>query len=223
MTRANKLIIAKEEKCWGNCRSRGRKRAFSTRGEHVEEATYDECDEGCSWYPSTGNSKEDFPPVANEVSHQAESSGGPLGTALSEIYRLIADVVPEKNTEVTIAHEPSASKGKRNEEASLEDKIFDLWHLGGQQLSEEDISELKEFVVSGVYQPRSVLFGCIDEEILGCIRDRAGAKIVSTLSKSIGFPKLERDISNYRRQQITGSLFYSNFKVWFSTISPSSG
>jgi hypothetical protein len=131
--------------------------------------------------------------------------------------------VPEKNTEVTIAPKPSASKWKRNEEASLEDKIFDLRHLGGQQLSEEDISELKEFAVSGDYQPRSVLFDYIDEEILGCIRDRAGAKIVSTLSKSIGFPKLERDISNYRRQHITGSLFYSNFKVWFSTVSPSSG
>jgi len=53
----------------------------------------------------------------------------------------------------------------------------------------------------------------VDEEILGCIRDRVGAKIVSTLSKSVGFPKLETDISCYRRQHIVGSLFYSNFKV----------
>ena len=67
--------------------------------------------------------------------------------------------------------------------------------------------------MSGGYQPRSVLFGVVDEEILGCICDRAGAKIVSTLSKSIGFPKLEKDISNYMRQHITCSLFYSNFKV----------
>jgi hypothetical protein len=58
-----------------------------------------------------------------------------------------------------------------------------------------------------------VIFGGVDEEILGCIPDRAGAKIVNTLSKSIGFPKLERDLINYRRQHITGSLFYSNFKV----------
>jgi hypothetical protein len=58
-----------------------------------------------------------------------------------------------------------------------------------------------------------MLFGEVDEEIVGCIRDRAGAKIISTLSKSIGFPKLEKDISCYRRQHIIGSLFYSNFKV----------
>jgi hypothetical protein len=49
-----------------------------------------------------------------------------------------------------------------------------------------------------------VLFGGVDEEIQGCIPDRVGAKIVNTLSKSIGFPKLERDLSNNRRQHITG-------------------
>jgi hypothetical protein len=60
-----------------------------------------------------------------------------------------------------------------------------------------------------------MLFGGIDEGALGCIRDRTGAKIIGTLSKSVGFPKLEADISGYRRQHIVGSLFYSNFKVKF--------
>jgi hypothetical protein len=60
-----------------------------------------------------------------------------------------------------------------------------------------------------------MIFGGIDEEVLGCILDRAGAKIISTISKSVGFPKLESDISGYRRQHIIGSLFYSNFKVKF--------
>jgi hypothetical protein len=58
-----------------------------------------------------------------------------------------------------------------------------------------------------------MLFSGVDEEILGCIRNHAGAKIISTLSKSIGFHKLEKDISCYRRHHIIGSLFYSNFKV----------
>jgi hypothetical protein len=80
-------------------------------------------------------------------------------------------------------------------------------------LSEADKDELKEYGISCGYQSGSMLFGGIDEEILGCIHDRAGAKIISTLSKSVGFPKLESDISGYRRQHIIGSLFYSNFKV----------
>jgi hypothetical protein len=142
--------------------------------------------------------------LADEGPQQAKNSCGPLGTTLSEIDRLIANVVPGKTTKGTIATETLASKEKRIEEASSEDKSFDLRYLGGQQLSEEDISELKEFAMSGGY---------VDEEILGCIRDRAGANIVSTLSMSIGFPKLEKDINGYRRQHITGNLFYSNFKV----------
>jgi hypothetical protein len=111
--------------------------------------------------------------------------------------------------------EASTDKGKRTEETSSEDKNFDLRHLGGQQLSEEDISELKEFAISCSYQPESMLFGGVDIEIFGCIHDRARVKIISTLSKSIRFPKLEKDISCYRRQHIIGSLFYSNFKVKF--------
>jgi hypothetical protein len=130
-----------------------------------------------------------------------------LATTMSEIDRLISDVVAEENIAV------APDKGKRIEGASSEDRDFDLWYLGGQELSKEDKSELKEFAISYGYQPGSIIFGGVDEEILGCIRDRAGAKIVSTLSKSVGFPKLETDISCYRRQHIIGSLFYSNFKV----------
>jgi hypothetical protein len=40
-----------------------------------------------------------------------------------------------------------------------------------------------------------MLFGGVDEEVIGCIHDRADAKIIGTLSKSIGFPKLEKDIN----------------------------
>jgi hypothetical protein len=61
-------------------------------------------------------------------------------------------------------------------------------------LSEADKEELKEYGIPCGYQPGSMLFGGVDEEILGCIRDRAGAKIIGTVSKSVGFPKLEFDI-----------------------------
>jgi hypothetical protein len=86
---------------------------------------------------------------------------------------------------------------------------------GGQELSEAEKEELEEYAKSCGYQLGSMLFGGVDQEILGCILDRAGAKIFGTLSKSVGFLKLESDISGYRRQHIFGSLFYSNFKVKF--------
>lgn len=53
-------------------------------------------------------------------------------------------------------------------------------------MSEEDLSELREFAIAGVYNPNSILFGGLDEEILGCIHDCAGAKVVYTLTKTIG-------------------------------------
>jgi hypothetical protein len=143
-----------------------------------------------------------------DVEDTAVAKAENLASTLVEIDRLISDVVAEKD----VAAVPS-DKGKRIEETSSENMNFDLRHLGGQQLFEEDISELKEFAISCGYQPGSMLFGGVDEEIVGCIHDYAEAKIISTLSKSIGFPMLEKDISCYRRRHIIGSLFYSNFKA----------
>jgi hypothetical protein len=107
-------------------------------------------------------------PVGGEDTPGAEADE--LATTLSEIDRLISDVVAEKDVAIT------PDKGKRIEDASSEDKDFDLWHLGVQDLSKEDKSELKEFAIPCGYQPRSILFGGVDEEILGCIRDRVGGK-----------------------------------------------
>jgi hypothetical protein len=104
-------------------------------------------------------------------------------------------------------------KGKKIVDAASEEVDFDLRNLVGQELFEAEKKELQEYGTSCGYQPGAMLLGGIDEGALGCIRDRAGTKIISTLSKSVGFPKLEADSSGYRRQHIVGSLFYSNFKV----------
>jgi hypothetical protein len=113
------------------------------------------------------------------------TKGEGLIATMSEINKIILDVVVEKE----VAKEVS-DKGKKAEEISSEEADFDLQHLGGQQLFKEDMAELKELAISCGYQPGSILFGGVDEEILGCIRDRAGAKIIGTLSKSVGFQKL---------------------------------
>jgi hypothetical protein len=56
---------------------------------------------------------------------------------------IIVDVVPEREMdEVTVANAMTL-KLKEIEGASLEGKDLDLRYLGGQQLFEEDISELK--------------------------------------------------------------------------------
>jgi hypothetical protein len=126
-------------------------------------------------------------------------------TTMSDIDRLISDVVKDVAIEEEMAAAPS--KEREIDASPSGERCFDLRHLGGQELSEEDKLELREFVVSCGYQPGALLFRGVDEEILGCIRDYAGAKIVGTLSKSVGLLKLEADIGCYQRQHIVGSLF----------------
>jgi hypothetical protein len=83
-------------------------------------------------------------PADAEATAAAEAKN--LATTLSKINRLISDVVVEKDVAKL-----SSDKGKKIEETSSESMNFDLRHLGGQQLSEEDISELKEFAISCGY------------------------------------------------------------------------
>jgi hypothetical protein len=92
---------------------------------------------------------------------------------------------------------PVPDKGKKIVDAALEEKDFELQNLIGQELSEAEKKELQEYGISCGYQPGAMLLGGIDEEALGCVRDCTGAKVIDTLSKSVGFPKLEADISSY--------------------------
>jgi hypothetical protein len=89
-------------------------------------------------------------------------------------------------------------KEKEIAEDTLEEENFNFQNLIGQELSKAEKEELRDYAISYGYQPGAMLFGGIDDESLGCLRDRTGEKVISTLSKSIGFLKLEADISRYR-------------------------
>jgi hypothetical protein len=150
--------------------------------------------------------------VTSAEAEAAEATN--LESTLSAIDKVLLDIATEETvvaTEEVMAAVPE--KGKEISEDTLEEKGFSFQNLVGQELSKAEKEELQEYAISCGYQPGAMLFGGINEEALGCIRDRTGVKIISTLSKSVGFPKLEADISSYRRQHIVGSLFYSNFKV----------
>ena len=57
-------------------------------------------------------------------------------------------MVPEREMAEVTTDRASPLKMKELEGASSEDIELDLRHLGGQQLSEEDKSKLKEFAIS---------------------------------------------------------------------------
>jgi hypothetical protein len=156
--------------------------------------------------PSASTSK--ITPIASakaaaEANTSAEAAAATeaanLESTLSGIDEMLSDMAAEETTvaaEKAVATVPG--KVKKITDAASEDRDFDLRNLVGQELSEAEKKELQEYGISCGYQPGAMLFGGIDEGALGCIRDRAGTKIISTLSKSVGFPKLEADISGYR-------------------------
>jgi hypothetical protein len=137
-----------------------------------------------------------------------------LESTLSNIDKILLDMAAEETA--TAAEEGVATvpeKEKEIAEDASEKEDFNFQNLIGQELSKAEKEELRDYAISCGYEPGALLFGGIDDKSLGCLRDRTGAKVIDTLSKSIGFPKLETDISRYRRQHIVGSLLYSNFKV----------
>jgi hypothetical protein len=152
--------------------------------------------------------------ISAEAAAVAEAAN--LESTLSGIDKLILGMPTE---ETVVAAEkvmaPVPDKGKKIVDAASEEKDFDLRNLVGQELSEAEKKKLQEYGISCGYQPATMLFGGIEEEALGCVCNNTVAKIIGTLSKSVGFLKLEADISSYRRQHIVGSLFYFNFKVKF--------
>jgi hypothetical protein len=148
------------------------------------------------------------PASASNITPAAEGATAEAATAeetnlkstLSDIDRMLLDMAVEeaaaaaKETLATVLE-----KGKEIAEDTSEEKGFNFQNIIGQELSKDKKEELQEYAISCGYQPGALLFGGINEERLGCIRDRTRAKVISTLSKSVGFPKLEADISRYRR------------------------
>jgi hypothetical protein len=122
-----------------------------------------------------------------------------LESTFSDIDKMLLNMAAEEAAaaaEETLATVPG--KGKKIAEDTSEEKDFNFQNIIGQELSKTEKEELREYAISCGYQPGALLFGGIDEESIGCLRDRTGAKVISTLSKSVGFPKLEADISSYR-------------------------
>jgi hypothetical protein len=121
-----------------------------------------------------------------------------LESTLSTIDKILLDMTTEEATaaaEEAMATEPE--KEKEIAEEASEEENFNFQNLIGQELSQAEKEELREYAISCGYQPGALLFGGVDDEKLGCVRDQIGAKVIGTLSKSIGFLKLETDISRY--------------------------
>jgi hypothetical protein len=148
--------------------------------------------------PPPASASKMTPAVEAATAEAATAEATNLESTLSAIDKVLLDLATEETDAAAEVLATVPEKGKEIAQDFSEEKGFNFQNIIGQELSKAEKEELQEYAISCGYQPGAMLFGGINEEALGCIRDRTGAKIISTLSKSVGFPKLEADISSYR-------------------------
>jgi hypothetical protein len=136
------------------------------------------------------------------------TEGSNLETTLEVIDNILLKMAEEEAAVTT-----ATGKGKEQIDDTLEEESFNFQDLLGQELTGAEKEELKKYAISCGYKPGATLFGGVNEGKLRCLRNRTEAKVVRTLSKSVGLPKLEADLCRYQRHHIAGSLLYANFKV----------
>jgi hypothetical protein len=210
-----KLLQKKKEPSVAEKPAEQKKRRIITVIEAIEETSLS------ASAPKTASAE--AAPAEASTSEATAAKATNLENTLSDIDEMILNMAEEETaaaaeeTSAAVPEKREKMPGKEKElaEDASEERNFNFQNIIGQELSKAEKEELRDYAISCGYQPGALLFGGIDEESLGCLRDRTGAKVVSTLSKSVGFPKLEADLSRYQRQHIAGSLFYSNFKVKF--------
>jgi hypothetical protein len=134
---------------------------------------------------------------------------------LDETLEVIDNILLKMTEEESAmaAASTGTEKGKKQTEDILEEEDFEFQDLLGQELTDAEKAELKRCAIACGYKPGATLFGGVNEGKLRCLRNRVEAKIVRTLCKNIGLPKMEVDLCRYQRHHIAGSLLYANFKV----------
>jgi hypothetical protein len=162
--------------------------------------------------------------TAEAETGEAEAAGAEAGTTDGSNLETTLEVIDnillkmaEEEAAVTAVN-TTTEKGKEQIDDILEEESFNFQDLLGQELTGAEKEELKKYTISCGYKPGATLFGGVNEGKLRCLQNRTEAKVVRTLSKSVGLPKLEADLCRYQRHHIARSLLYANFKVTNSII-----
>jgi hypothetical protein len=135
---------------------------------------------------------------------EAEATGAEAGTTeesnlettLEIIDNILLKMAEEEATVAAV--NTTTEKGKEQIDEISEEGDFSFQDLLGQELTDVEKEELKKYAISCGYKSGAMLFGGVNEGKLRCLRNRTEAKIVRTLSKSIGLPKLEADLCRYQ-------------------------
>jgi hypothetical protein len=163
-----------------------------------------------------------------ETKQQAEAKTGQTGAEATQVQAEVevtqaqAEVGPSVPTEM----EPADPKEKTTKQIASEkieapaletsNKNIDyiIRHASGKELSQEEMLEAQHYAQKLKYPKGALVFNGNDEEdFLYCLPDNKEISVYREISKSIGFPKLEDDLSILSKDELAESLAYNSIKV----------
>jgi hypothetical protein len=138
--------------------------------------------------------------------------------------RATSEAKPSAPVEVQPSHTAPVIKEKENApqkhkshapEAPTEEMDFIVRHASGKQLSEEQITEARQYARDLKYSLGSLVFNGIDEDdFLYCFLDNKEIPVCWEMMRNMGFPKLELGLSAMSKDDLADSLAYNSLKVY---------
>jgi hypothetical protein len=99
-------------------------------------------------------------------------------------------------------------------EALIENIDYIIRHASGKKLSEEDILEARHYARKLKYPKGALVFnGSNEDDFLYCLSDNKEISVYREIGRSMGFPKLEDDLSILLKDDLADSLAYNSIKV----------
>jgi hypothetical protein len=99
-------------------------------------------------------------------------------------------------------------------EASNKSTDYIIRHASGKEISQEEILEARHYAQKLKYPKGALVFnGSNEEDFLYRLRDNKEISVCQEIGKSIGFSKLEDDLSILSKDELADSLAYNSIKV----------
>jgi hypothetical protein len=154
------------------------------------------------------------PAPAKKVAPTEAKSQAETETRQAEAEAIQVQAETKAGPSVPTETEPAAPEEKATEQTALENVDYIFRHASGKKLFEEEILEARHYARKLKYPKGALVFnGSSEDDFLYCLPDNKEIYVCREIGRSIGFPKLEDDLSILLKDDLADSLTYNNIKV----------
>jgi hypothetical protein len=171
------------------------------------------------------------PAPAKNIAQTEAKSQAEAETGQAEAEALQAQAEVKSGPSVLIETKPATPEEKAAEEIASE-KIEALApeplienidciirHASRKKLSKEEILEARHYARKLKYPKGALVFNGSDEDdFLYCLPDNKEISVCLEIGRSMGFPKLQDNLSILSKDDLADSLAYNSIKVWKLTL-----